>query len=371
MSTVAAQSRPQDGTTAATTVRRPGFRAPARIAPTVCALFLALLSGRVTASPAAPASLAGLSENLYGVDMLEDGRRVWAVGAFGSVFRSADGGRTWEAQETHVVEPLFDVAFADPEHGIVVGKSGIVLRTTDGGATWRRADGTTTKHLFKIAMIDPQRAWAVGDWGVVLSTSDGGLTWTDRSLGDDVVLSGVSFPDAEHGWIVGEFGTVLATRDGGQTWLRQAPGTSKTLFGVAFASPAVGWIVGIDGLVLRTGDGGESWAVQHGTTTAGSLDALGFVDLLTNPGLYDVAVVGGVGCVVGDTGSVLTTGDGGETWTATTLPEDVRLFWLRGVSMTKANGGILVGAKGLVMSIVDGEVVRPGERDRHGGRRVR
>ena len=55
----------------------------------------------------------------------------------------------------------------------------------------------------------------------------------------------------------------------------------------------------------------------------------------------------------------------------TTLPEDVRLFWLRGVSMTSANGGILVGAKGLVMSIIDGEVARPGERDRHGGRRVR
>lgn len=314
----------------------------------------------------APDGLGRLAENLYGVAMLGDGRHVWAVGAFGSIFYSADAGRTWVAQDSSVQEALFDVAFASPDHGIVVGQSGVILRTADGGASWVRADGVVSKHLFDIAMIDAGRAWAVGDWGVLLYTNDGGRSWADHSIGDDVVLSSVSFADPEHGWVVGEFGTVLSTADGGRTWHRQISGTEKTLFGVTFTTPSNGWTVGIDGLILRTTDGGARWTVQRGTVVAGSLDTLGFMDLVRNPALYDVAMAGAAGCIVGDTGTVLTTHDGGKTWASRSVPEGVRPLWLRAASVTTAHGAILVGAKGLVMSVVDGKVVRIGVGQRHG-----
>lgn len=323
--------------------------------------------GIAGAAPA-PGGLGGLAENLYGVAMLGDGRHVWAVGAFGSIFHSTDGGRTWAVQDTSLQEPLFDVAFVSPDHGIVVGQSGVILHTADGGRSWARADGLVPKHLFDIAMIDERRAWAVGDWGVLLHTNDGGRTWVDHSIGDDVVLSGVSFADPDHGWVVGEFGTVLSTADGGRTWHRQISGTEKTLFGVTFTTSRNGWIVGIDGLVLRTADGGARWTVQRGSAVAGSLDTLGFVDLARNPALYAVAMAGDTGCIVGDTGTVLTTRDGGVTWGRRSLPEDVRPLWLRAASVTTAHGAILVGAKGLVVSVVDGEVVRVGVGQRHGVR---
>jgi photosystem II stability/assembly factor-like uncharacterized protein len=320
--------------------------------------------GVASAAPA-PDGLAGLAENLYGVAMLGDGRHVWAVGAFGSIFHSTDAGRTWVAQASSLQEPLFDVAFASRDHGIVVGKSGVILHTADGGKSWARANGVASKHLFDIAMVDERRAWAVGDWGVLLHTNDGGRTWVDHSIGDDVVLSGVSFADPEHGWVVGEFGTVLSTTDGGGTWDRQTSGTEKTLFGVAFTTPRNGWIVGMDGLVLRTADGGARWTVQRGTAVAGSLDTLGFVELVRNPALYDVAMAGVTGCIAGDTGTVLTTRDGGATWASRSLPEDVRPLWLRAASVTTAHGAILVGAKGLVVSVVGGDVVRAGVGQRH------
>jgi photosystem II stability/assembly factor-like uncharacterized protein len=300
------------------------------------------------------------SENLYAVDVLDDGRHMWAVGGFGTVFHSADGGLTWEQQATPVLEPLFAIEFVNASTGLAVGKSGVVLRTIDGGGTWERVASGTDKHLFGVAMSDARRGWAVGDWGVMLSTSDGGVSWSDRSLGDDVVLSAVSFADPEHGWIVGEFGTVLATTDGGTQWRRQAAGTDKTLFGVAFTSRAAGWVVGMDGLILRTRDGGSTWEVQRGSATAGSLEDLGFLDLLTNPGLYDVAISEKTGCIVGDTGTVLLTRDGGESWAPHVLPKEVRLFWLRGASMIPGRKGILVGAKGLVVPIVGGHVGQPG-----------
>jgi photosystem II stability/assembly factor-like uncharacterized protein len=299
------------------------------------------------------------NEQLYGVHVTDHGGTAFAVGAFGSVFRSGDGGMTWEGLRTGVVDPLFDVTFVDARRGIVVGKSGTTIRTTDGGTTWATGKSGTAKHLFGVAMIDGKRGWAVGDWGVILATEDGGATWTDHSLEEDVVLSAVTFVDPQHGWIVGEFGTVLATTDGGATWQRQNPGTEKTLFGVAFNSPQAGWAVGIDGLVLRTRDAGATWVVQRGAAAADSLEELAFQDLLTNPGLYDVALGGSTGCIVGDTGTVLVTTDRGETWEKRELPVDVRLYWLRGASVNAEGAGLMVGAKGLVVPLVGGDLRPP------------
>jgi photosystem II stability/assembly factor-like uncharacterized protein len=211
----------------------------------------------------------------------------------------------------------------------------------------------------------------VGDWGVVLSTNDGGATWKDRGLGQDVVLSAVSFADDQHGWIVGEFGTVLATTDAGESWAPQSAGTEKTLFGVAFSSTERGWAVGMDGLVLRTRDGGATWEVQRGQAATGSLEELGFMDLLTNPGLYDIAIGRTMGWIVGDTGTVLATTDGGETWEARALPEDVRLLWLRGAAVSAEGVGLMVGAKGLVVPAVGGELRLRGQGERHAARTIR
>jgi photosystem II stability/assembly factor-like uncharacterized protein len=324
-----------------------------------------------TPSAASAATSSGVREHLYAAEVLPDGRRAFAVGAFGSIFRSDDGGRSWEQQRTSVTEPLFGVSFVTADRGVVVGKSGTVLRTTDGGQKWERAASPTDKHLFAVTMIDAERGWAVGDWGVVLSTSDGGATWADRSLGQDVVLSAVCFADDRHGWIVGEFGTVLATADGGAAWTPQSAGTEKTLFGVAFSSPERGWAVGMDGLVLRTRDGGVTWEVQRGQAGAGSLEELGFMDLLTNPGLYDIAIGRTAGWIVGDTGTVLATTDGGETWEARKLPEDARLLWLRGAAVSPDGAGLMVGAKGLVVPTAGGELRPSHQKEHYAARTIR
>ena len=319
---------------------------------------------------ALPSRAASPNENLYAVDVIEGGKRIFAAGAFGSVFRSDDGGVSWVEQATPVKQSLFGVSFVDADTGVVVGKSGIVLRTTDGGASWTLVPSGTDKHLFSVQMVDTRHGWAVGDWGVILETTDGGASWRDRSLDQDVVLSEVTFADSLHGWVVGEFGTVLATTDGGATWEPQSSGTEKTLFGVAFADTTRGWIVGIDGVVLRTRDGGQTWEAQRGQARQGNLEDLVFVDMLTNPGLYDVAISGTTGCIVGDTGTVLISNDAGNSWTQHTLPADYRLLWLRGASMVTGGTGALVGAKGLVVPIVRGEPREPGTGQRYAANEV-
>lgn len=338
---------------------------------------LSLLWTLVLGGPA-PAVL--VKDNLYGVKVLGASEAV-AVGSFGSVYRTTDAGKTWDAKNTGTTETLFSVDVVGGKTGWAVGKSAVILHTEDGGNTWRRQQSPIpdTKHLFKVAALDARTAWAVGDWGAMTATTDGGATWVDRSLGtgvpirqestggrvtntitDDVILYDVQFLDGRTGYVCGEFGTVLATRDGGATWERLETDTDKTLFGLGFASADEGWVTGMDGLLLHTTDGGRSWKVQHGRTEVAALEDLGFLETLRNPGLYQVRVTGRYGLVVGDTGLILSTKDGGKTWSRLQLPGKDRLVWMRDLSIGPDATGFVVGANGFFARIEQDRVGRPG-----------
>jgi photosystem II stability/assembly factor-like uncharacterized protein len=135
------------------------------------------------------------------------------------------------------------------------------------------------------------------------------------------------------------------------------PGEEKTLFGVHFVSPQEGWVVGIDGIVMRTSDGGETWEVQCGLVDSGAIGDLSFVEAMENPGLYAVDFAGSRGVVVGETGSLFVSDDGGRSWTRRALPDRDRLTWMRDAGLWEGGAGLLVGAAGFSGVLdADGEV---------------
>jgi photosystem II stability/assembly factor-like uncharacterized protein len=311
------------------------------------------------------APAATLRDNLFAVSAMS-ADVAWAVGNFGAIHVTKNGGKTWRARQSHTKEPLFSIDFADDRTGWIVGKSGLILRTTDGGETWtpQRSPLEPAKHFFKVEALDAQNAWAVGDWGAAVQTRDGGATWKDRSLAglavervespdrmmqtitDDVILYDVDFLDAQQGFIAGEFGTLLATTDGGDHWRQITLPTDKTLFGVHFRTPQEGWVVGIDGIILHSQDGGQTWTTQNGLTETGAIEDVSFVESMANPGLYAVSVEGQRGVVVGDSGALFVSDDGGHTWTRRALPEKHRLTWMRDASVALSGRAFLVGAAG-------------------------
>lgn len=340
-----------------------------RGAPYVCALVALVVLPAVVHA-------AAVRDHLYGVKALS-ASEAWAVGNFGAIYHTTNGGTSWDQKDSTTKLPLFSIDFADARQGWAVGKSAMIVHTADGGATWKaqKSPLPADKHLFKVDAVDAKTVWAVGDWGTVVVTHDGGEHWDDRSLGtftvqveqtagrnaatvtDDIILYDIAFPDAQHGYIVGEFGTVLATSDGGSTWWRRDTGTDKTLFGINFTDADHGWAVGIDGLILRTSDAGRTWTIQRGEAQVEALDDVGFLAMIKNPGLYAVKVEGKRGIVVGDVGVLLTSTDGGETWDRLELPEKDRLVWMRDVSLVPGSGGFAVGANGF-SAVVDQTDIR-------------
>ena len=276
------------------------------------------------------------AEVLFGI-AFADARHGWAVGKAGSILATDDGGATWRVQHGAGAETdLLDVATTDAHHAWAVGfvggrTAGLVLATTDGGRTWRRRYGGSDV-LSAVSFSDAVHGWAVGSTGII-ATVDGGLHWhLQHAMPAGYHLSGVAFTDARHGWAVGGAGAalikpgfVMATSDGGAHWALQLAGTRDSLNDVSFVDARRGWVVGSQGLLYRTTDGGAAWT-RVAMNRAWEFGAVTFADarhgwMVVHPH-WDVRAA-----AAGDTGAewglqrqlvLLSTSDGGQTWTAVT-----------------------------------------------------
>jgi photosystem II stability/assembly factor-like uncharacterized protein len=344
-----------------------------------------------------------------------DADRGHAVGSYNSIFRTDDGGATWQRQDTPLPTrpPLrYDttdatdptggaymaVSFVDADHGYAASSDGAVVATSDGGATWELRP-TPAPATVSTAWPEnsPPRAWGfqaisftdrlhgyvVGDLGVILATADGGATWTYQGKPGYGNLRDAHFVDSDHGQIVGigpgRAGglryTTLGTNDAGETWQVSLAGggpassadassadasptdasptavSPTDLTGVAVTTPRHAVAVGNGGRIFVTFDEAKTWRLRRSGT---------------NETLYDVAfadrrrgiAVGGVDFQGDSRAIVLATNDGGESWTAFPQPA---FGWFESVTFGSRSTAYAVGCTDRKVDVVDADgVFRPG-----------
>jgi photosystem II stability/assembly factor-like uncharacterized protein len=80
-----------------------------------------------------------------------DERNGFAVGEFGTVMVTGDGGDNWETLEP-IPNEFYPMAadFLDADHGWVGGLDGIIWHTSDGGQTWQRQETVTASPIYNI-----------------------------------------------------------------------------------------------------------------------------------------------------------------------------------------------------------------------------
>lgn len=111
----------------------------------------------------------------------------------GDVFRSMDGGKTWQTlpQMHGKSVRAFAISASDPQT-LVAGALDGVFRSVNGGDTWQKISrsGNEIKNVESIA-IDPKDPNVIyaGTWHLAWKTSDGGANWghinKDKGLIDD------------------------------------------------------------------------------------------------------------------------------------------------------------------------------------------
>ncbi len=269
----------------------------------------------------------------YDIEFLNEETAV-IVGARGRVLVSHPKYKNlWSPRDSGTKELLTCVSFVDDRRGWAAGHGGVIVHTADGGETWRiqRESSPENQPLLDIQFLSPMVGYACGAYDTFLGTTDGGKNWTLSAPGSDNIYNGLAFLDERTGYLVGEFGTVLETTDGGKSWEQHdLGGFEGSLFGITLLSPKEILVYGIAGKVLRSGDGGLHWVD---------------VSADQNKSLFRGAAHGGDVVLVGASGTLLVSTDGGKTFLKR-VDKDFTAF--AGVCPHPGEGFVCVGERGKI-----------------------
>jgi photosystem II stability/assembly factor-like uncharacterized protein len=190
------------------------------------------------------------------------GSDIVTVGEHGSIFRSADSGRTWSASSSPERATLTGVSFGNERLGWAVGHDALILATVDGGRTWNpqwRGENLEDSFL-DVCALDARHVIAIGAYNLCLVTHDGGRTWqTRRILDEDMHLNRISRGPTGTLYLAGERGTLLRSVDAGETWTILDAPYEGSFYGILPLSANVLLAYGLRGNVFRSDNDGDSW----------------------------------------------------------------------------------------------------------------
>jgi photosystem II stability/assembly factor-like uncharacterized protein len=318
--------------------------------PLLTGLLLACLAAATTAAPVATGEgvkallLSGTAHDaLY--DVAFEGRSGIAVGAFGAVLTTGDGGATWSKQSPAPTKlALLGVAMRGGKC-VMVGQMGAVFAAEDC-RHWEASPAVTKSRLNAVSTNLSGRACAVGAFGTVLASSDWGRTWTQLPLDWNRItgqsaephLYGVHIGDEGAITVVGEFELVLRSTDGGAQWKVLHKG-ERSLFGLQVLDNGQAYAVGQSGVVLASSDGGATW---RSLNTGVSAILTGIV----------VAPDGHV--VASGINTILTSEDAGASWRSMES-KLVKNAWHEALAASADSSGrrrvMSVGAAGTILEI--------------------
>ena len=203
---------------------------------------------------------------------------------------TSDGGRTWNESATAPELTNVQMLLVSPSEGWLFGPEVLdgnyLYVTTDGARSWQQVAPTVPGSMYsevqglptfenaKQGFLEVVGARRVGEnfryTLALFKTSDGGRTWqSDRTVAD----TGDKSRQYGRSAVVGSDWIFAADSDHGPVLTRVGPGASikastnaavpspryRDIRQLSFATPTHGWVIVGDGDLLSTSDGGATW----------------------------------------------------------------------------------------------------------------
>lgn len=266
---------------------------------------------------------------------------------------------TWSTAVTQTQQALRSVDFADHRRAIAVGDNGTALRSMDGGKTWHNVRTDVGEHFSDVVAFSDQRWIMVSNIGSIMQTSNAGAAWKRDLPSATHAYTSIAAASPDVLVVVGgtrdlDSGVIMRSTDAGATWRAiDDPfngSISHYLVAIDFISAERGVIVGNErtsqgmgrGVIMTTSDGGATWTQR---LTTQELVEFTDVEFASRSNIVAITNVGDA-----STPKIYLSYDVGASWTFTT-DDDMREA--ASITMVGAYDGYAVGDS-KVLRTIDG-----------------
>lgn len=137
----------------------------------------------------------------------------YAMGDARITAKTEDGGATWKilvGPEEEGDQRVYNAFFLDANTGFQV-RSNVLFRTTDGGQSWQSVIAKLSQGYPDVKFADREVGWSCfgGTWAY---TVDGGKHWTSRPIQFPAPVNAFSLPARDRGYVVGQHGMIYRYR---------------------------------------------------------------------------------------------------------------------------------------------------------------
>lgn len=224
----------------------------------------AALALRAAADVAGPEQARALADAQHLVDdgpdkpfldlYFDSPRGGYVLGAYNLLFKTGDGGATWQPWQRHVANPkglhLYGMRGAAGAL-YLVGEQGLLLRSTDQGASFNALATPYKGSYFGLLAARGGALLAYGLRGNAYWSGDQGASWSKVETGIQASLAGGAELADGTLVLVSQGGDVLFSRDQGRSFAAQAGGSlppALPLAAVAQARDGALVVAGLRGL---------------------------------------------------------------------------------------------------------------------------
>ena len=191
-------------------------------------------------------------------------QRVLAVAKAGPAAPGADRAKAVADAQRLVAEgpskPFLDVHFFDSSNGIVVGAFGLLFATEDGGRTWLpaldRLDNPKGKHLYALQALDDE-CYIAGELGAVYYSKDRCRTFTALKSPYEGTFFGAVATGPQGVVVFGMRGNAYWSGDAGASWQKSEIATAASLMAGLRLRDGSLLLCDETGRLYRSSDGGR------------------------------------------------------------------------------------------------------------------
>jgi len=198
---------------------------------------------------------------------------IFAVEAWGRHRISTDGGNTWQSIAIKNQHEFWNGAVLDQGEKsvmIIAGQAGVVARSEDAGSTWSTVTAVDAVDWFGVyADVSNQQLFLLGAEGKLNRSRDGGKNW--QAVVTDVTTDlrrMVAHLPTGNLLVFGGDGVILLSQDQGEHWQRVSAGVSGEIRDGQVDTEGRIFLVGEGGALVSSRDGGLSWTAESTHTHA-------------------------------------------------------------------------------------------------------